>query len=206
MQNFSKKEAISFGWESFKANWGFLVSISLFAAFLNFAPVFLSYLPKDLSILATVGGVAFWIIQMVVAIGITKIYLLISKNQPSDFPDLFGSFRLFFRFLLGTIASSLIIFVGLILFIIPGIILAVRLSFWAYALVESDLGPIEAIKESWRITEGHTINLFIFNFLLGLLNVLGFLALFAGLLLTVPMTRLASVYVFRKLAQTTSTL
>lgn len=59
---------------------------------------------------------------------------------------------------------------GYLAFIIPGIIVALRL-FWAdeFALAHS-AGPITALKESWRLTGGSTASIFVFQFLSGILS------------------------------------
>lgn len=58
--------------------------------------------------------------------------------------------------------------IGYLLFLIPGIILALRL-FWAdeFSLVHR-VGPWRAMKESWTLTDGETGAVFTFQFLMGL--------------------------------------
>ena len=63
-----------------------------------------------------------------------------------------------------SILVSLGIFVGLILFIIPGIILAAR---WAVALpacVVENIGPLAAMRRSAELTRGHRWKILIFTF------------------------------------------
>ena len=45
--------------------------------------------------------------------------------------------------------------VGLVLFIVPGMILSVSFVFSAYAAVTDEMGPIEALSHSWRLVRGH---------------------------------------------------
>jgi uncharacterized membrane protein len=45
---------------------------------------------------------------------------------------------------------------GLILFIIPGIIFAVRLSLAPYFLIDQNLDPVAAYKASWNATKGNS--------------------------------------------------
>lgn len=201
MQKFSKSEAISFGIETFVANWGFLVGLTLIILFINFVPsIILNFLPKDFVFPTLILGGIFFVVTQVVNIGSIFIYLSVAKGEKGNFGDLLSHYEFFFSFVVASILSFVVILVGLILFIIPGIILAIRLSFWAYALVEGNLGPIAALKESWRITKGQTINLSIFYLLLGLLNLVGLLALGVGLFITTSITQLATVFVFRKLS------
>lgn len=67
-----------------------------------------------------------------------------------------------------TILATAATFVGLLLFIVPGIIVAIRL-FWADELaLAHNLGPTEAIRQSWVLTRDRGWNIFGFQFLLGL--------------------------------------
>ncbi len=49
---------------------------------------------------------------------------------------------------------GLLVMVGFILFILPGIYLLVRGIYIPYALVREDLGVIDAIRRSWALTKG----------------------------------------------------
>jgi len=59
-----------------------------------------------------------------------------------------------------SILVSLGVFVGLILFIIPGIILALRWSVALPACVVENLGPIAAMRRSADLTKGHRWQIF----------------------------------------------
>jgi len=71
---------------------------------------------------------------------------------------------------LGSIFSVILIVIGLILFIVPGIILLARLSLMPFAIVEEDLGPVKAIRRSLQLTKGHTMEM------LGVMVVGGFVS------------------------------
>jgi uncharacterized membrane protein len=66
-------------------------------------------------------------------------------------------------------------------------------------VIDKNLEPVEAVKTSWRMTKGNVWNLFFFGILLGLINILGFLCLIVGLFITVPLSMLATAFVYRKL-------
>ena len=95
----------------------------------------------------------------------------------------------------------LVVLGGLILLIIPGIIWAVRFSFSFYIVVDTKVGPVIAMKESYAITKGKFWKLLLFWIVVGLVNLLGLICLGVGLFVSVPVTTLASVYVYRWLSQ-----
>jgi uncharacterized membrane protein len=143
-----------------------------------------------------------WLLQMVVnliiGIGIINICLKFLDNQKPKYKDLFY-YKPIVNYFLASLLEGLIVVGGFILLIIPGIFFALRLQFTSYLVVDKKLGPVEAIKTSWKITGGNAWNLFFFGILLGLINILGVLCLLIGLFVTVPLSMLATTFVYRKL-------
>ncbi|WP_166216678.1 YciC family protein [Pseudomonas atagonensis] len=59
------------------------------------------------------------------------------------------------RFALLTALNTLLILLGLSLYFLPGLMLMVMLAFGEYLLVLRGMGPLQAMKESLRLTRGH---------------------------------------------------
>ena len=139
-----------------------------------------------------------YLANTVIAMGLIKISLeFVAKAKPKIRDIVY--YKPIVKYVLASIASGVIVFVGFILLIIPGIILAVRLQYATYLIVDKNLGPIEALKTSWKLTRGNTWNLFFFGILLGLINILGVVCLVVGLFVTVPLGMVATTFVYRKL-------
>lgn len=112
----------------------------------------------------------------------------------------------FLNYLAAAILVGLVVICGLILLIIPGIILMLMFAFVKFIVIDRNLGPIEAMRESARITHGHRLELLLlFLALLGL-NVLGLIALIVGLLVTGPISMLALAHAYRTLSHTASNI
>ena len=95
--------------------------------------------------------------------GITKISLKILDGENGKYTDLFSCTALFFKYLGASILYGLIIFAGSLLFIIPGIIWAIRYQFCIYFVIDKGLRPIEALKMSSKIIKGNKRKLFYLN-------------------------------------------
>lgn len=123
--------------------------------------------------------------------------LLNGDNPPIS--ELFSQGSKLVNAILASILFYLMLFVGLVLLIVPGIIVAIRFGFFLQAVVEKGLGPFDALKYSWKLTKKNGFSLFGF-YLLGFLIVLvGLFAFFVGLLWAIPTTWLASLIAFRYL-------
>jgi len=71
--------------------------------------------------------------------------------------------------------------------------------FAPYAVVDRGSGPIVAIKSSFGITKGKRLKIVGFLCVIALLNILGFVALFVGILVTAPVSLLALTHLYRSL-------
>lgn len=200
-KSFSKKEAISYGWNTAKKNFKFLALTVLFYMALSSVPGFLAdaFSKNNIPFLSFIINLAGWVLQMSASLGLIAIALKIHDNKKAQYSDLLSKIHLFIPYLFGSIVYGVIIFVGYLLLIVPGVIWSLKFQYFSYLMVDKNMGPIDAMKRSSRITKGHKWNLFLFGILLALINLAGLLALGVGLFLTLPTTFMASAFVYRKL-------
>lgn len=142
------------------------------------------------------------VVQMVMTLGLIHIALSVYSNEPVKFKDLFSQTHRFVDYLVARVLYGLIVLAGLLLLIVPGFIWMMTYMFFGYALVDKNLKPRAALRESARITKGKRWKLFGFSMVVLLVNILGALALGIGLFITVPTTYLAVVYVYKQLSMT----
>ncbi len=162
-----------------------------------------------ISALLVINAVAFLLLCILIRMWLIKISLRFCDNEKVRYSDLFSCFTLYIRVLLGCLLYLLIVFLGICLFLIPGIIWAIKFRFFACLIVDKGLTPIKAFKKSWAITRGVKWRLVIFFVVLGLINVLGAFCFGVGLFATIPTTTLAMAFTYRRLlseAEAASTL
>jgi uncharacterized membrane protein len=201
-------DCIRFGWETFKQRPWILIGALFLCMLLPSVPnMLVSHpLPEPGQPLPPptaadlIAGLSSMAIGVLTSLGATTFALRAHDNIATvKFSDLWNP-EPFWRFLGAEILVALILTAGFILLVIPGIIASLGLSFVTFLVVDRAARPIEAIKESWRITKGHKWQLFLLIVSLLLLNVLGLIALFVGLLVTVPITWLAVTHAYRTLS------
>jgi uncharacterized membrane protein len=116
--------------------------------------------------------------------GETYCFLRAARSEPFKFEDMFFGFTRYWNGIGAGLLSMLIIIGGLILLIVPGIIFACKLAFVPYLIVDRNLGATEAIKTSWKMTDGHAMQVFLIV-LLGIpVIIAGFICLFVGVIVS----------------------
>ncbi len=146
------------------------------------------------------------IISTILRIGILRILLIITAGGKPHIPDLYRDYPLFFRYFFGSILVGILILIGFVLLIVPGVIVALGLSFYAILMIDQNTGIQESMRKSWDLTKGIRLKLLGLFVLLGLINILGALALGIGLLVTIPLSMLAPVVLYRQLTSGTTVL
>lgn len=200
MSYFSKKEAFSYGWGKMKENFWFFV-IALIVVFVA-AGIFSSlqvYFSKTLVGLGILFTLIRIFVQIAISVGLVTITLKVFNNQKPVLNDFVANINLTWNYFLGGLVYMLIVLGGLILLIVPGIMWAMSYQMFGYFIIDKKMKPMEALRESRKITKGSRWNLFFFCILAGLINILGAIVFGIGLFATVPMTSMASVWVYKKL-------
>lgn len=197
-------EAFRFGWQTTKSNLGFFFLIFVIIFAVNSLFQFLTNSMDNTFFLFLLSLISFGV-QLLLDAGIIKIGLKFASGLKAKIADLFSAYDVIFTYFFASVLYGLIVAGGLILFIIPGIMWAVRFNLYSYLILDKKMGALAALKESSRLTAGVRWDLLGFIILAALLNLAGFAALIIGLLFTVPTTLVAHASIYRKLSQRAST-
>jgi uncharacterized membrane protein len=210
MQKLQVRECLRFGWETFKSRpWIFVLAVLVvFAASLalNFIVGMLegaieSATGPEYFLAAIVGFVLSFTIGTLIEMGINRFYLKAHDDVESVSLRDLKAFHPFKKYFLARLLAGVVVLAGFLLLVIPGIILSLLLSFVALIVIDKQLDPIDALKESARITKGNLLKLLLLSFLILLINILGLLVLVVGLLVTTPISILAMVHAYRTLSK-----
>jgi len=184
-------KAIGYGWDSVKKDFWYWVGIALVVCVIEG----IGTGGKGRESMGLLGlFLSAWITS-----GYTKIGLNYFDGKKSEFIALFNQFKYFWRVLGANILVGLIVIGGLILLVIPGIYWGLKYIFTVILIIDKDLGILEAMAESAKMTKG--IKLRLFGYCLSMLGVmiLGFIAFGVGILVAMPLTWLATTYIYKKL-------
>lgn len=195
------KDMLSFGWATFERRpWFFIGIIIILMVASGIVNAIITAVFGAQGAGSLFGNVASFLVNTLVSMGIANVFLKAHENVYSvQFADIWHP-QPFLKFLGAYFLQSIIILVGFILLVVPGVIAMVMLAFTSYLVMEKGLGPIEAINESIRLTKGERWNLLILLVALIFVNLIGLLALLVGLLVTIPVSVLAIVHAYKTLS------
>ena len=196
--DFSKRQAIDFGFDTAKSNLIYFISVFVVVIVIYAVLGILQVGVGKNPLLIILAALLRIIVSFIVSMGLIKISILFVDKKKPEISDLFYT-KSILNFILVSIVRGFIVLIGYILLIIPGIILSIKFQFAEYLVVDKNMDVVEALNKSWEMTKGIKWNLFIFGILLFLINVVGFIALLIGLFITVPLSMVATAFVYRKL-------
>jgi len=197
-RDFDIGASFRYGWERFKDNFGPL-AIAALAVFLTNAVVSTLTRQTD-GVVAFVMSVISFFVGQVIAMGWVRMSLKIADGEEASVADFVERLDLLLPYAIASLLFSLMVAFGLVALIVPGIFLAIVFCFYGPAVVDEELGSIDALQRSAAITRGYRGKLFLFWLAVLGLNILGLLVFVVGVLVTSGISLLAFAYVYRSLA------
>ena len=222
---FSPSSALRFGWETFKKRpWLFVGAFVL----VGLAQVVVESLSRAVDApfggaegdYAFLGALISLACNTLISMGVTAFGLAAHDNPETAELSALWHPHPFWKYLGLTVLFSLIIVavfllgfslvtalgrdaglvVGVPLLVVLAVILSLMLLFSGFLVIDRGLGPIQALKESHRITQGYKWTLFVLCLLLVLVNLAGLLALVVGIFVSAPVSLLALTHAYRVLS------
>ncbi len=194
VEGFKIGKVLSDGWEHLKKNLGIAIGFTILAGVLLLIGPVLQFRGY-----ALVGAIVAVVLAYICAIAWVEAGVLLGKGAKLTLTQIFSRSDRWFHFFVGTILFIFIVAVGLILFIIPGVIWFLRLQLFSYFVIDKNMNAFEALSASWKCTKGSLLNLFLVHIVLHIVNVIGALLVSVGLLVTIPYTASVIGGIYQKL-------
>lgn len=163
----TRKELKEQAKESLTGKYGDSIGIVLLLFFISF---FCNFIFKRIGIFfhlsedaleVLLNGCSF-IISALFSLGYLSFFLKVSRDEKVEINELWSHFSYFIPYIIVTILIALFTTLWALLLIIPGIIAAYSYSMTYYIMLDhKDMKPMDAIRESKRIMNGHKMDLFV---------------------------------------------
>jgi uncharacterized membrane protein len=188
-QHFSFQEVFKFGWSKTRQHAWFIVLTFIISSIITGA---VKFTPFTNIIVCLMAGLS-----------IVSISLQITRDHHFTFRDLYLpllSPNRVLKFIALTVLYILAVSIGTVLFIIPGIYIAVRFKFFPFVVIEHENESIaDLIRLSYKTTAHNFWPVFFFLLLGCIINILGALCFIIGLAITIPTTIFAMAHMYDKL-------
>ena len=217
--NLTIKEILVFGLKTTKKYYReVLIVIAIYFLF-NLIPGFITKPP----LLSFIVSLVFLVFETFFQIGVTKESLKIIRGGEGDIKNTFNYKFLFFRVILAWIIYGIflallalvsfipflilsffiksiwIMYLGALIAVLVAIVSGIVFGFSKIIVIDTGCTPIESLKKSKHLTKGVLARLALIVLAFIGFNLLGALALGIGLLVTVPSTFFALLFVYNSL-------
>ncbi len=125
---------------------------------------------------------AFWLLVLgPLQYGAIYLVLKAVRGESYDLAQIFDGFKTNYKnVILANLLTTLLIAVGFAILIIPGIILACRLAFVPYLVMDKQMDAVKALEKSWQMTKGYGWTIFLIGFLAIFILLAGLLVFLVG--------------------------
>jgi hypothetical protein len=140
------------------------------------------------------------LVGLLITLGWLRVALGITNGVKPELADVFKA-EGYGIFLLASILFYIGTVIGLILLIIPGIIFIATFGFYGFVIAERGDGVavLESLQRSAELTRGHRRTLIGMAIVLFLVNIVGLIACFVGVVFTLGITLITWAYLYRAL-------
>jgi hypothetical protein len=211
-QPWSIGDAIRGGWDAYKANWAALTLGYLIATFIGGTPGQVAPVLALTGVLSertvpyyavhvplTIVG---WLVAEFLTAGFTRAALQSIRTGHASIGDFFRAGERYVPFVLCSLLRTMATAFGLILLVVPGIIVALGFANAPFYVIDQRLGPVEALRASWRSTDGQKGELFLLSLAEIGITLVGLLAACLGIFVAVPVMLVARAIVYTKMSGT----
>ena len=178
-------------WEIFKENPGKLILPYFIFFLISFGSGIV------LGIIPVVGALLSSVVNVVFLAGVYYVYLKLYVGRETTIDDMFYPAReLLLRLATMALIKTVFIAIGLVLFVIPGIYLAVSYLFSELLMVDKKLDAWEALETSRKAVTKKWFAYFALCVVLLFINVLGLIPFGLGIFVTAPFSLMAIVLAY----------
>jgi uncharacterized membrane protein len=149
-------------------------------------------------VMVIINGAIPFLLQGATTAGFQVAFKRKLRGQKADLGDLFLGFPAFVPTLVAHLLISIFAFLGFLCLIVPGLVIAAMYTFTFLFIVDKRMDYRTAMRASREVVKRDYVGYTIFLIALMALNVVGFLCLIIGLLVTIPISMAAIAVAYQE--------
>lgn len=151
------------------------------------------------------GSIVNLFIGGAMSVGMSYFFLNLIRKQDVKVEDLFIGFKNYVPTLAAGILVGLSVGLGLLLFIIPGIVIALGLSQTFFILADNPkMDGVAALKKSWELMDGHKADFFLLFLLFIIMVIGGILCFIVGIFFVLPIIYATTALFYEQIKESTT--
>ena len=136
-----------------------------------------------------------------ISYGTKWVFLKAVRGERIEVRDVFVVFqRNYWNAVIANIVVGIIVGMGFVMLIVPGIIFACRLAFVPYLVVDREMDVMDALRVSWDMTRGYGGQIFLMGLLVIPVGILGLICLGVGIVVSVMLISAAFAVIYHAVA------
>lgn len=194
-------QAFNFAWPIFKKRLGLFAAVllTIFGAWVALEIVVIAGQRLGI-VLWAAAHLAFLVFVAGLEVGFIQICLALCEGREPALADIFAHLALGPKFLAGQILYLLMVVIGLLLLVVPGVYFSVRYALFGFCMVAGETNLVRSFQQSEILSMGTKTYLLRILVALFVLNTVGACLLGLGLFITVPLSVLMMTAVYRRLS------
>ena len=118
--------------------------------------------------------------------GANWVFLKAVRGERVEIKDMFSVFqRNYWNAVVANVVVAVIVGMGFVMLIVPGIIFACRLVFVPYLVVDKQMDVMEALRVSWNMTRGYGGQIFLMGLMAFFIAIGGLILFFVGIFISI---------------------
>jgi hypothetical protein len=121
-----------------------------------------------------------------ISYGADWVFLRAVRGERVEIKDMFSVFQgNYWNAVVANVVVAVIVGMGFVMLIVPGIIFACRLAFVPYLVVDKQMDVMEALRVSWNMTRGYGGQIFLMGLMAFFIAIGGLLLLIVGIFISI---------------------
>jgi len=174
------------------------ISACVSAGFSGFKKDAVSHIVATL-LVVFISGVGFGLLTGPMIVGYMRMIKNGEQNGKVQIADVFKGFDSFVPALLAVLLGSIIVSIGYMLCVLPGMLLMAIIPTAAYLVASGETDGIEALKRAWTAVKGNLVGAFLCMLVLAIIGNIGLILCFVGVILTMPIAFIGSYEMAKQL-------